>query len=115
MTLTQWDYYDEHGHFRPEAELAERLIRRVLDADPSNALAHHLHIHIAETAHQSRCGYSMLGVATACGCTRSANLQTTPSHSSEGVACALSRFCSLLHEAVDVCSWWWPLLLCHRC
>ncbi|CAL8468137.1 g7676 [Coccomyxa elongata] len=53
MTITQWDYFDEDGQYRPNAESALRLIRRVLEADPQNALAHHLHIHIAETARQT--------------------------------------------------------------
>ena len=58
MTTTQWDYFDENGQYRPDAESAFRLIRRVLEADPQNALAHHLHIHIAETARQTRCAKS---------------------------------------------------------
>jgi predicted DNA-binding protein with PD1-like motif len=54
MTTTQWNYYDESGQLRPDAEVAMRLIRRVLEADKGNALAHHLHIHLAETARQTR-------------------------------------------------------------
>ncbi len=54
MTNTQWNYYDGSGQLRPDAEVAGRLIRRVLEADAGNALAHHLHIHLAETARQTR-------------------------------------------------------------
>ena len=61
MTTTQWNYFDENGQYRPDAESALRLIRRVLEADPQNALAHHLHIHIAETARQTRCANSGSG------------------------------------------------------
>lgn len=53
MTLRQWDYYDESGQLRPEAERAERLITEALQQDPKNPLAHHLHIHVSETARQT--------------------------------------------------------------
>lgn len=55
MTLHQWDYYDGEGRLKPHAEVAERLLREVLKEDPQNSLAHHLHIHVAETARQTRC------------------------------------------------------------
>lgn len=53
MTLRQWNYYDDAGQLRPEAERAERLIRAALQQDPNNPLAHHLHIHLSETARQT--------------------------------------------------------------
>ena len=53
MTVKQWDYYDKSGQLRPEAERAERLILETLQQDPKNPLAHHLHIHVSETAQQS--------------------------------------------------------------
>ena len=53
MTVRQWDYYDGSGRLRPEAERAERLIMETLQQDPKNPLAHHLHIHVSETAQQS--------------------------------------------------------------
>ena len=53
MTVKQWNYYDESGQLWPEAERAERLIMETLQRDPKNPLAHHLHIHVSETAQQS--------------------------------------------------------------
>ncbi len=53
MTLKQWNYYDESGQLRPEADRAERLIKETLLQDPKNPLAHHLHIHVSETAKQT--------------------------------------------------------------
>ena len=50
MNLHQWDYYTEEGTLRPDAARAEGLIDAVLERAPSNALAHHLRIHIAEPA-----------------------------------------------------------------
>ena len=49
MNLRQWDYYDPgSGELRPDAAAAERLVSAVLAAEPAHALAHHLHIHLAE-------------------------------------------------------------------
>jgi hypothetical protein len=49
MNLRQWNYYDKaSGELQPEAARAEQLIRAALEQAPAHALAHHLHIHIAE-------------------------------------------------------------------
>ncbi len=53
MTVKQWNYYDKKGQLWPEAERAERMIMETLQQDPKNPLAHHLHIHVSETAQQS--------------------------------------------------------------
>ncbi|KAK9824022.1 hypothetical protein WJX72_007032 [[Myrmecia] bisecta] len=49
MNLSPWDYYED-GVLRPTAEVAEKLLREVLEIEPLNPLALHLHIHIAEAA-----------------------------------------------------------------
>ena len=48
LDLTPWDYYTPDGELRPAAATAEALIHKVLGLEPTNPLALHLHIHLAE-------------------------------------------------------------------
>lgn len=54
MNLSPWDYYAQPDVLRPSAAKAEALLTEVLQDDPDNPLALHLHIHISEASTPSR-------------------------------------------------------------
>ncbi|BDA50251.1 hypothetical protein COCOBI_15-3800 [Coccomyxa sp. Obi] len=54
MNLSPWDYYTADKTLKETASAAEELINQALAIDPTNALALHLHIHIAEASSPQR-------------------------------------------------------------
>ncbi|EIE23263.1 hypothetical protein COCSUDRAFT_47568 [Coccomyxa subellipsoidea C-169] len=54
MNLSPWDYYNKDKSLKETATIAEELINQAIALEPMNALALHLHIHIAEASSPQR-------------------------------------------------------------
>jgi hypothetical protein len=55
VNTRQWNYYQPDGELYPEAKEAEQYVQEALALDPTNALAHHLHIHLSEGSNPTKC------------------------------------------------------------
>ena len=105
MNLRQWDYYERAtGELRAEAARAEQLIQATLALAPRHALAHHLHIHIAEGGHPGK-GDACAGHASCCALSRLERPRSPQAAWLHGHARALATQCCGVQEMPSSGHW----------